>query len=102
MTTKGSRLKASSGSGYWYVLTTDTASFLGAAESKMSVELVTPPLPPPPCLLPTICLSPVDKQIHLLVLVTSKWLAAHKAVLVLRHSMEREHQALGQGTEASL
>lgn len=29
LTTKGSRLKASSGSGYWYVSTTDTASFLG-------------------------------------------------------------------------
>lgn len=29
-TTKGSRLKTSSGSGYWYVSMTDTTSFLGA------------------------------------------------------------------------
>lgn len=48
MTTKGSRLKASSGSGYWYVLTTDTTSFLGATENKVSVDLVTAaPVSPP-------------------------------------------------------
>lgn len=33
LTRKGSRLKASSGSGYWYMSMTDTESFLGAENS---------------------------------------------------------------------
>lgn len=46
MTTKGSRLKASSRSGYWYVSTTDTASFLGEAGRRTRLAGPLPPRAP--------------------------------------------------------
>lgn len=94
LTTKGSRLKASSGSGYWYVSTTDTASFLGAVNWR-SAE----PTPGPCTLLPAAPLaSPVDVQVHLLVVVPTQWLAAHKAVLVFGHAVERRARCCAEPT----
>lgn len=43
LTTKGSRLKTSSGSGYWYESTTDTESFLGQKEGGHAVLVTSCP-----------------------------------------------------------
>lgn len=97
MTTKGSRLKTSSGSGYWYVSTTDTTSFLGAegevgARSRQPPALRSFPRPRP---------SPVDEQVHFLVLFPTQGLTAHEAVLVPGHAAEiRPGPVLRQGNKA--
>lgn len=82
LTTKGSRLKVSSGSGYWYVSTTDTASFLGAKGGwvRRASHLLPRTLRPH--------FSPVNEQVHFLVLIPPQGLTAHVAVLVPRHAAE--------------
>lgn len=95
LTTNGSRLKASSASGYWYVSTTDTVSFLGAGGKGRVGYVRGTPAPHAPRPLP----SPVDKQVHFLILVPTQGLTAHEAVLVLGHAAE---MGFGSRVKASL
>lgn len=95
LTTNGSRLKASSVSGYWYVSTTDTVSFLEAGGKGRVGAVSGTPAPRAPWPLP----SPVDEQVHFLILVPTQGLTAHEAVLVPGHAAEIR---AGPGVKASL
>jgi hypothetical protein len=67
------------------VSTTDTESFLGT-EDKWSAEPILSARRIP---LPAADPSPIDKQVHFLILVPTERLAAHEAVLVLGNAVER-------------
>ena len=82
-------------SGYWYVSTTDTVSFLGVGGKGRVGDVSRTPAPCSSRPLP----SPVDEQVHFLILVPTQGLTAHEVVLVPGHAAEIR---AGPGVKASL